>query len=106
MHHHRTKGFLSFLILWLLNNQSRTGAEISTELEKRKGRKPSPGTIYPVLKQMKEDRLVTVDEHKRYTLTEKGRQQLQDHLDTFIQTFYDIDKMKSCCQRMKHCKDE
>ena len=31
-----------------------TGTEIALELKKRKGKKPSPGTIYPVLKYMKE----------------------------------------------------
>jgi PadR family transcriptional regulator PadR len=74
-----------------------TGAEIALELEKRKGKKPSPGTIYPVLKNMKERQLLSIDENKRYTLTEKGQKSLEAHLDSFIRTFYDIDEMKSCC---------
>jgi len=74
-----------------------TGAEIALELEKRKGKKPSPGTIYPVLKNMKENMLLSIDENKRYTLTEKGKKNLEEHLDAFIRTFYDIDEMKSCC---------
>jgi DNA-binding PadR family transcriptional regulator len=74
-----------------------TGAEIALELEKRKGRKPSPGTIYPVLKNMKERQLLSIDKNKRYTLTEKGKKSLEVHLDAFIRTFYDIDEMKSCC---------
>ena len=97
MEHCRTKGFLSFLILWLVNKKSRTGAEITLELEKRRGKKPSPGTIYPVLKSMKEKELLSIDENKRYTLTQKGKKSLEAHLDAFIKTFYDIDEMKSCC---------
>ena len=97
MTHCRSKGFLSFLILWLVSRESMTGAEIALELEKRKGKKPSPGTIYPVLKNMKESKLLSIDENKRYTLTEKGKKNLEAHLDAFIRTFYDIDEMKSCC---------
>ncbi len=95
--HCQSKGFLTFLILWLVNKKSMTGAEIALELEKRKGKKPSPGTIYPVLKHMKEAKLLSMDENKRYSLTEKGHKNLEAHLDAFIKTFYDIDEMKSCC---------
>ena len=97
MAHPRTKGFLTFLILWIISRKSKTGAEIALEIQKRKGRKPSPGTIYPVLKQMKENKLVSIDENKSYTLTEKGEKNLEDHLQAFIRTFHDIDEMKSCC---------
>jgi len=72
MEHCATKGFLSFLVLWLVSKQKMTGAEISSELEKRRGKKPS-------------------------TLTENGKKSLDAHLDLFINTFYDIDEMKSCC---------
>ena len=71
MVHCRTKGFLTFLILWIISKKSMTGAEIASELQKRKGKKPSPGTIYPVLKHMKEENLVSIDENKSYTLTKK-----------------------------------
>ena len=105
MTHCRSKGFLSFLILWLVSRESMTGAEIALELEKRKGKKPSPGTIYPVLKNMKESKLLSIDANKRYTLTEKGKKNLEAHLDAFIRTFYDIDEMKSCCCDEKTTKD-
>ena len=101
MIHCGSKGFLSFLILWLVRGEAMTGAEIALELEKRRGRKPSPGTIYPVLKHLKETNVLNIDESKRYSLTEKGRKALEAHLDSFIKTFYDIDEMKSCC-----CKDK
>lgn len=84
-----------------MREEAMTGAEIALELEKRRGKKPSPGTIYPVLKHLKETNVLTIDERKRYSLTEKGRQALEAHLDSFIRTFYDIDEMKSCCCKEK-----
>ena len=102
----RSKGFLSFLILWLISKKSMTGAEIALDLEKRKGKKPSPGTIYPVLKNMKEKKLISIDVKKSYTLTETGKKSLEAHLDAFIQTFHDIDEMKSCCYSLKYSHRE
>jgi PadR family transcriptional regulator PadR len=99
MIHCGSKGFLSFLILWLVRRKAMTGAEIALELEKRRGRKPSPGTIYPVLKHLKETNILTIDDDKKYSLTETGRKALEAHLDSFVRTFYDIDEMKSCCCR-------
>ncbi len=95
--HFSSKGFLSFLILWLVRREALTGVEIALELEKRRGRKPSPGTIYPVLKHLNEAKILVMDENKRYSLTEKGQKALEAHLDSFVNTFYDIDEMKSCC---------
>jgi DNA-binding PadR family transcriptional regulator len=92
------KGFLSFLILWLINKKKMTGAEITEELEKRRGHRPSPGTIYPVLKYLTEKGLLSVDEDKKYSLTKKGKQELDMSLNQFFDTFFDIDEMK------KHCR--
>ena len=55
------KGFLSYLMLWMLSKKKMKGAEIALELEKRRGSKPSPGTIYPALKELKEKGLITSD---------------------------------------------
>lgn len=96
-----SKGFLSFLILWLISKQPMTGAEITLELEKRRGKKPSPGTIYPVLKHLHTTDILTIDPEKRYSLTKKGKKALEEHLDSFVNTFYDIDDMKSCCCKEK-----
>ena len=99
-HHCRMKGFLTFLILWLLSKKTMTGAEITQELERRKGHKPSPGTIYPVLKYLTERELLKVDNSKKYSLTKKGKEELELSLDTFFNTFCDIDEMRSHC----HCQ--
>jgi DNA-binding PadR family transcriptional regulator len=98
MTHCGMKGFLSFLILWLINKKSMSGAEIALELEKRKGHKPSPGTIYPVLKDLKDKGFISIDENKKYSLTKKGKKELEFALNTFFRTFHDVDEMKLCCK--------
>ena len=97
-HHCRMKGFLTFLILWLISKNTMTGAEISQELERRRGNRPSPGTIYPVLKYLTEQNLLKVDNEKKYSLTKKGKEELEVSLNTFFDTFFDIDEMRSHCQ--------
>ena len=97
-HHCRMKGFLSFLILWIVNKKKMSGAEIALELEKRKGHRPSPGTIYPVLKDLKEKGLLKIDEDKRYSLTKQGKNELEVSINSFFDTFCDIDEMKSHCK--------
>ncbi|MFX1256363.1 MAG: helix-turn-helix transcriptional regulator [Promethearchaeota archaeon] len=94
MTYHKMKGFLSFLILWVIKKRKMMGMEITLELEKRKGRKLSPGTIYPVLKKLKKDGLLAIDENKCYTLTELGIKELKNRLGIFLKTFPDIDDMK------------
>ena len=100
--HCRMKGFLSFLVLWLISKKNMTGAEISQELEKRKGHIPSPGTIYPVLKYLTVNKLLKVDNDKKYSLTQKGKQELEIDLNSFFDTFCDIDDMRSHCQCHRH----
>ena len=102
-HHHphrhcRMKGFLSFLILWLISKKNMTGAEITEELEKRKGHRPSPGTIYPVLKYLTEEKLLSVDKNKKYSLTKLGEQELDMSLNQFFDTFCDVDEMRKKCR--------
>ena len=48
------RGMLGFLILFLLSKKSMHGQELADEIAKRKGEKPSPGTIYPALKSLRE----------------------------------------------------
>ena len=93
----RMKGLLSFLILWLISKKKMTGAEITNELEKRKGHRPSPGTIYPVLKYLTEEKLLTVDKEKKYSLTKLGEQELDMSLNHFFNTFCDVDEMRKKC---------
>ena len=91
------KGFLSFLLLWLISKKSMTGAEIALELERRKGSRPSPGTIYPALKDLKDKGLIESDKNKSYTITKKGSRELLSHTKSFLETFCDYDEMRKRC---------
>jgi DNA-binding PadR family transcriptional regulator len=91
---HHGKGFLSFLILWMLRNTKMNGSEITDEIEKRKGRRFSPGTIYPVLKKLKEKGFIVDDEEKRYSLTDNGKKELAIRIDNFFNSFYDLEEMR------------
>ncbi|MFH1722543.1 MAG: PadR family transcriptional regulator [Candidatus Altiarchaeota archaeon] len=91
------KGYLSYLILWILSKGDMRGSEIAKELEKRRGTKPSPGTIYPALKELKEKGLVSVDKKKTYSLSKKGEKELNNACVTFCQMFYDMKEMSKCC---------
>ena len=93
------RGFLSYLILWILRSESMTGNEIAEELEKRKGTKPSPGTIYPALKELTEKGLITSDDNKVYSLTKKGHEELKKACSFFCRTFYDMKDMFKCCKQ-------
>ncbi len=69
-----------FYMLVLLSETPRHGYEIMEELEKKLGKKPSPGQIYPLLKKLEESGLMTHkvvkmgDRKKKvYTLTSEGR---------------------------------
>lgn len=92
------RGFLSYLVLWILSKKNMTGAEIAKELEKRKGTKPSPGTIYPALKELKEKGLIYSNKNKEYSLTKKGKNELKSACSMFCKIFYDMDDMFKCCR--------
>lgn len=89
------RGFLSFLILWLLNKKSMTGAELAEEIGRRKGGcKPNPGTIYPALKELVRKKAIALknsrEKQKAYALTPAGKAELGRAIDVFSKTFYDL----------------
>ncbi len=93
------KGYLSYLILWILRNKKGlNGTEIAEELEKRKGTKPNPGTIYPALKELMKNGLIIADKNKAYSLTKKGERELNSACNFFCKTFYDMKEMFNCCR--------
>ena len=70
-----------------------SGQELALELERRKGCKPSPGTIYPALKSLKESNFIKESEEGktiRYTLTQTGKQALGEAKQQFCKTFKDV----------------
>jgi len=69
-----------FYTLVLLNEGPRHGYELMEELEKKLGKKPSPGQIYPLLKKLEGSGLISHKvvklgdrERKVYTLTGEGK---------------------------------
>ena len=89
------RGFLSFIVLRLISKKNMSGDEIREELAKRKGRKPSPGTIYPVLKALSENGFIQEikgrGKTKRYRLTKKGNKELEIATRKFCEIFYDME---------------
>jgi DNA-binding PadR family transcriptional regulator len=72
-------------MLELLNEKPLSGSEIMSEIEKKTngGWKPSPGSVYPLLARLQGNgyiREVPSEESgiKRYMLTDKGRQLLEE----------------------------
>lgn len=87
------RGFLSFLILFLLSKKPMHGQEIADELEKRKGERPSPGTIYPALKSLKESGFIHEEKEGNkviYSLTLEGMDALKESKTRFCKTFTDV----------------
>lgn len=87
------RGMLSFLILFLLSKKPMHGQELSDEIWARKGEKPSPGTIYPALKALKENGLIKEKKAGKaivYELTGRGRLGLLEAKKQFCRTFVDI----------------
>ena len=87
------RGLLSFLILFFLSKKEMNGQEIAKEIEKRKGEKPSPGTIYPALKVLREDGLIKERKEGKtinYLLTDEGKNVLKIAKEKFCRTFIDL----------------
>ncbi len=88
------KGFLTFLVLRLISKKPMSGDDIRTELEKRKGCRPSAGTIYPVLKELAAGHLIVEAKEggrtKKYTITPAGEKELKIAVKKFIAMFYDL----------------
>lgn len=89
------RGMLSFLIMWFLSKRPMYGEEIALELEKMKGNKPTPGTIYPALKHLQNNGLVTSKKDGRniiYSLTEKGTTTSKKAFEYFCSMFEPVFK--------------
>jgi len=76
------KGFLRFYILNLLSKKNLCGDDLADIIGNRKYGKLTPGTIYPALKYLRENRLIGFKQKGRkkiYFLTKKG---LEEHKTT------------------------
>ena len=88
------KGFLNFLVLRLISKKAMSGEEIRQEIKKRKGKKPSSGTIYPVLKVLNENGFIQEikdsGKEKKYKLTKAGEKEIKVATKKFLETFCDM----------------
>ena len=88
------RGFLSFIVLRLISRKQMSGQEISSEIKVRKGSRPSPGTIYPVLKALSENGFIEETKSsgkvKKYRITKKGKGELEIATIKFCRIFYDM----------------
>ena len=96
------RGFLSFIVLKLLSKRQMSGEDLRQELKKRKGSRPSPGTIYPVLKSLSESGFIEETKEsgkgKKYRLTKKGQKELRAATKKFCAIFYDMkDEFRKRC---------
>ena len=69
------------------------GQEISDELGKRRGSRPTAGTIYPALKELRIRGLVEKEKKGRittYTLSDRGREGLEEACTYFCSAFGEI----------------
>lgn len=80
------KGFIRYYVLRLLSEKPMSGSEIIQHVEEKSGGRwrPSPGSIYPLLAWLQENKYVkevTAEEPgiKRYMLTDDGRKFLEEH---------------------------
>ena len=88
------KGFLDFQVLSMINKKNLSGSEIRFEIGKRRGCIPSPGTIYPVLKDLQCKHLIKEknnhSKEKKYFITVMGKKEFQKNRRLFIMLFKDL----------------
>ncbi|MDE1873989.1 MAG: PadR family transcriptional regulator [Candidatus Micrarchaeota archaeon] len=87
------RGMLSFQILWLLSKREMHGEELAEEIAKRRGVKPKAGTIYPALKALEENGVITGKKKGKtivYSLTAEGSRDVKRAVVYFCHSFGDI----------------
>lgn len=97
------RGLLSFQLLWLLSKKPMNGQELARELEQRRGSKPTPGTLYPALKELERKKLIKgkrLGRERTFQLTETGHAGLIQACQYFHQVFSEIfeDCQRGFCQ--------
>lgn len=76
----RTKRGLPHMTLYLLTSGPKNGVELMDGVQNitRGWWRPTPGSIYPMLKEMADQGLVKRRDDGKYELTQKGRQQADE----------------------------
>ncbi len=105
----KVTNLVRFFTMLLLNEGPKHGYEIMKEVEKRLGKKPSSGQIYPFLNQLEKSNYIESKgreerDKKKYYLTKNGRVFANSFLvkfDSIVDTLVKS-KLKIC----PHCKCE
>jgi len=87
------KGFLSFHIMDLLNKKKLCGDELADIIGNKRYGKLTPGTIYPALKYLRENKLIVYKQKGRkkvYSLTKKGLDEYKITKRIFKRMFKEI----------------
>ena len=76
----RRKRGLPHMTIFLLTSGPKNGVELMDGVQSitRGWWRPTPGSIYPMLKEMSDQGLVRKRDDGKYELTQKGRQQAED----------------------------
>ena len=75
------EGYLKFAVLRILAKKPLSGYNLMKHIEGVTGKKPSPGSMYPLLKSLKEKDLLEEKEigrSKIYALTSKGKKAVRE----------------------------
>lgn len=89
------RGLLQFTLLWEIDLTDSSGKELTEKIHRRRGYKPSPGTLYPALKALTSKGLIESTKHGRtiqYRTTPIGKQELDKSCMYFVKSFGDIFK--------------
>ncbi len=88
------RGMLGFLILFLLSKEPMHGQALADEIARRRGERPSPGTIYPALRTLREAGFISEDNKEGkiivYRLTVRGEAALRIAKRRFTRTFLGV----------------
>lgn len=87
------RGLLQFTLLWEIDLDESSGIELAEKIQRRRGYKPSPGTLYPALKALSAKGLIESTKRGRsiiYRLTPQGKQGLNNSCLYFVKSFGDI----------------
>ncbi len=75
------EGYLKFIVLKTLAKKQLSGYNLMKSIGMLTGKKPSPGSMYPLLKSLKEKDLLEENDEGRskiYTLTARGRKAVKE----------------------------
>jgi len=95
------KGYLNVIILKMLSHHEMSGEDIVKEIERRRGKRPSPGTIYPILKIYVKNGWIRevpgCTKIKLYKITPKGKKEIHTATKHIIMMFSEFtDDFRKC----------